>query len=124
MSNYQLAELFQCDEKIIRIDKKKLLKALASSITPENAMGFVARYIQEHDDLIAKAKKGLDKTTAGGSSHRAYLALLSELALKRLKALQEIGVVRKELGNLNVSKEVWQASVDEDGITSVEKKVD
>lgn len=120
-SNYQLAAVFGCDEKLIRLDRKRLMRAYANAITPENAMGFVADYIKTHDELIARSRKALDGLTEGGQSHRAYIALISELTQKRLKALQDIGVVERELGHLNVSEEKWVATVSKEGITSVGK---
>lgn len=120
-SNYQLAALFQCDEKAIRRDRQVVMQEYSSQITPDNAMKFVARYLKDQDELIRKAKAGLDQTTPGGLMHSKYVALLSDLQARKIKTLQDISVVPKELGHLSVTEEIWQASVSEDGVTGVQR---
>lgn len=118
-SNYQLAALFGVDEKVIRKDRKELLQEYTKTISPEHALSFVASYLKSHDDLIRKTKFGLEKCLPGTLGHQNYLRLLSDLESKRMKLLQEIGAVPKELGHLNVSEERWVAVVSTDGVTSV-----
>lgn len=124
LSNYQLADVFQVDEKVIRKDRKELLREYTATITPEYALGFVASYLKSHDDLIRKTKIGLEKCQPGTLGHQNYVRLLSDLETKRMKLLQEIGAVPKELGHLNVSEERWVAVVSEEGVTSVQREQD
>jgi hypothetical protein len=121
-SNYKLAELFGVDEKVIRDDKKKLLQEYAQHITPEYAMGFVAAYLRAHDDLLRRTRHGLSKAVPGSLGHQNYLRLLSDLETKRMKLLQEIGAVPRELGHMQISEERWIATVSEDGVTSVHQE--
>lgn len=115
LSNYQLADLFSVDEKIIRIDKRKLLKDYTKLITPEDAMVYVGTFMQGHDDLLRRAIKALDDMPHGTLAHAKYLQITSDLHKRRVQMLQEIGALPKELGNLNVNEELWEAVIQDDG---------
>jgi hypothetical protein len=124
-SNRELARVFQCDERLIRLDKQAIMREYAAGVTPDSAMGFVARYLKGHDDLIRYAKLGLDSSAPGGMQHEKYLKLLSDLELRRVKLLQDIGVIPKELGHLSIAEENWVAEVDVmSGITNVTRDKD
>lgn len=120
-TNYKLADLFEVDEKVIRSDKKRLLQEYAQHITPEHAMGFVAAYLRAHDELLRRTRQGLSKAVPGSLGHQNYLRLLSDLETKRMKMLQDIGAVPKELGHMQISEERWVATVSDDGVTSVNR---
>jgi hypothetical protein len=123
INNYELAGIFGVDEKAIRRDRKRVLTDYANAINPDVAMEFVAKYLKDHDLLIANARRGMAQAAPGGITHIKYLALLSDLSSSRIKLLQDIGVVQKELGHLNVSEEVWEATVSDEGITGVQKGI-
>jgi hypothetical protein len=118
-SNTKLAEIFGVSEGNIRHDKKLILKAYASAISPEMAMTYVGHYLKSHDDLIRKARFGLFKTKVGTVYHQNYLKVISDLEDRKKKLLQEIGIIPKELGSVNIFQEVWQATVSDGGVTSV-----
>lgn len=118
-STRELAEIFGVGESVIAQDRKRILKLYATELTPAHALQFVADSLRGHDDLIRRARAGLRSTVEGTLMHQKYVEQLSQLELRRIKILQEIGVVAKELGHLNVSEEVWYAKVSEDGIVSV-----
>lgn len=112
VNNYQLAKWFQVSETVIRQDKKRMVERYVSTLAPDQAMQFVAAHYKDLEDLIGVTKNGLDQTESGTMGERFYVETLSKLYKERLSLLQEIGVVRKELGNLNVSEEKWVATVD------------
>jgi hypothetical protein len=114
-SNYELAKIFSVDEKIIRNDKKKLLKNYTSAITPEDAMSYVGEFVQGHDRLMRHAFRGLKASPEGTLSHQNYIKILSDLHKRKVGMLQEIGALPKELGHLNVSEEHWEAYIQDDG---------
>lgn len=113
-TNYELAALLDVDEKTIRLDKRRILKEYASIITPEDAMSFVAEFVKGHDDLLRRAYAGLRQSPEGTLAHQNYLKILSDLSKRRVTMLQEIGAIPKELGNLNVNQELWEAYVLDD----------
>ena len=115
LTNYELADLFGVDEKIIRMDKRKIMREYTGLITPQESMVFVGSFLKAHDDLIRRAVKGLSASPLGTLAHQNYLKIISDLLKRRITILQEIGAIPKELGNLNVTHEEWQAYVTDDG---------
>jgi hypothetical protein len=120
-NNYKLASLFTVDEKVIRTDRKKIVTRFAGTITPDRAMLYVGHYMKDHDKLIRQAEAGLRTAKPGSIAHQQYVRLISDLHTKKVKLLQETGVMPKELGHLNVSEEVWEATVSQTGIIEVIK---
>jgi hypothetical protein len=118
-NNSALAKLFHVSEFTIHDDRRKMLQAYAATLTPDHAMTLVARYFQGHDRLLAAAEKGLNEAPPGSMGHREYLKLYSDLAARQMKMAQDIGVIRKELGHLQVTEETWVAETSAEGISTV-----
>lgn len=118
-TNAQLAKLFHVSEFTIHDDRRKMLRDYAAQLTPDHAMTLVARYFQGHDRLLAAAEKGLNEAPPGTMAHREYLKLYSDLSARQMKMAQDIGVLRKELGHLQVTEETWVAETSAEGISTV-----
>jgi len=119
-SNYELARLFQVTEKVIRDDRKKLLATIAADLTADNAISLVAKHAADLHSLIRLAYKGLNAVDPGSIYHRNYLETLAKLEGQYFSTLQEIGIVRKELGHMAVTHEEWEATISEDAIAGVQ----
>ena len=101
-------------------DRQRVLSAAAEQLTPEKAAEFVQAYLSDVDALIRQAQDALIDPTIcppGSLAHQNYIRILESLQEKRIAKLQQIGVVRNDLGTLNVREEVWEASVE--GTTGV-----
>jgi hypothetical protein len=107
----ELAWLFGCSEPQVSRDRRSILRGIADTLTPDGAAEFVADYIGEIDSLINECEAALVESPRGSLQHQNYVRILADLRERRIAKLQEIGVVPKELGNLNVREEVWQATV-------------
>lgn len=118
-SNYQLAALFGVNETTIRNDKAKIFREYSSQITPDRAIAFVTDALKAQDRLIRRAESALVDCQSGSLAEREYIELLDKLEARRFKIVQDIGIVAKELGRLQVAEETWEATVNEDGVTSV-----
>lgn len=118
-TNSQLAKLFRVSEFTIHDDRRTMLRDYAATLTPDKAMTLVARYFQGHDRLLAAAEKGINEAPPGTMAHREYLKLYSDLAARQMKMAQDIGVIRKELGHLQVTEETWVAETSAEGISTV-----
>lgn len=113
-TNHDLAKIFQVSDTVIHLDKKRILTTYADSLTPDQAMQFVARQLKDIETLITTAKKGLQKNETGTLGERFYIDTLKGLYKERFSIYQEVGIVKKELGSLNISEEKWVATVDVD----------
>lgn len=113
-SAVQLAKIFQVSEHIIRLDRKTILRALGQELTPEAQVMIVARHMSEIDSLIVTARNGMRQHTSGALGERWYVDVLLKLYKEKRETYENIGVIRKELGTLNVAEECWVATVDPD----------
>lgn len=118
-SNYELAALFQVDEKVIRRDRKRVLRHYAAQITPAQAMTFVAKYLRTQERLLNGSLQGLAKAQPGTTNYFNYAKLASDLQERILTKLQAIGIVPKEFGGMAVTKEAWVAEFSDAGVASV-----
>jgi hypothetical protein len=117
-TNANLARLFGVSETTVIEDRRRIMRDYAATLTPDQAMTIVARYFVGHDRLLAACEKGITSCEAGTMAHREYLKLYSDLAARQVKLAQDIGVVKKELGHVQLS-ETWVATTDGDGVTRV-----
>lgn len=115
----ELSRMFRVNEKTVRGDQRRLLKRAGEALTPDQGAFIVAQHLEDINQLIVRTRTGLGKNDPGTLGERNYIETLAKLFEQRLKVYQESGVVRKELGNLNVAQEVWTATVADDGICSV-----
>lgn len=112
LSNVELAKVFQVDEKVIAADKRRILSDLATSLTPEAQMLIVARHMDDLEELIATGRRGLHANDSGTLNERFYLETLMKLYKERRETYENVGIIRKELGTLNVAEEHWVAEAD------------
>lgn len=118
-SNYELARLMGISEKQIRNDRQRMLQSLGEKLTADNAMQLISAHQDELENLIRSAYAGLRNTDAGGLTHRNYVDSIGKLLAQKFANLQEIGIVRKELGHMAVTHEDWLATISPDAIASV-----
>lgn len=118
-SNYELARLLLVDEKVIRRDRLRILRQYASSLTPTQAMSFVAKYVRNQERYLSAARVALSKASSGTLAHQQYIKLCSDVEERIMTKLQSIGIVPKELGHMSISKEEWIAEFADNGIATV-----
>lgn len=118
-SNYKLGAVFGVNEKQIRKDRELIRKQAMTALTPEQALAFVEDFLREHNALIRRAELGLEACEAGSQTQVMFLRLISDLRKRHIALLQEVEVVPKQLGNLNITEEIWEATVSRDDVTSV-----
>jgi hypothetical protein len=119
IGDIQLAAIFKCKPASIRGYRNKARKAFAAAITSEDAMDYMARFLNSFDILIKEARKQVRECPAGTGAHLGYMRLLKEVESEKIEKLQSIGVIPKELGRLTAIKEEWIATVSDKGVTSV-----
>jgi hypothetical protein len=121
-SNVELSKMFGVSESVIRDDKKRLLREFGATLTPEAQIELLARHLRSIDTLIGNAEAGRKACNAAGAgsiNERFYIETLLKLQQERRTTLENTGILRKELGTLNVQEEHWVATTDEAGIQNV-----
>lgn len=111
-SNVALAKLFHVTERILRLDKTRLLREFGATLTPAAQVEVLARHLRDMEHLIAVGQRGLQANDAGSLGERFYLETLMKLMKERRETYENTGILRKELGTLNVAEEHWVATVD------------
>lgn len=108
-SNVELAKLFKVGEKVIRDDKTRLLREIGKALTPEAQIMVVAAHMRDIDNLISRGQRGLAANESGTLGERFYLETLLKLLKEKRETYENVGVIRKELGTINVAEEHWVA---------------
>jgi hypothetical protein len=104
---------------MIRVDKKVIEKKAGELISPAKAVSYVVGSFKVLDRLIRSAELGMDQTELGTQGHREYIKVLADLDARRFKMAQDISIVPKELGRLQITEEHWIAETSADGTTTV-----
>jgi hypothetical protein len=117
MSNVVLAKLFKVTETVIRQDKHRFLIEAGKELTPEAQVRIVASHLNDLEQLIITAKKGQQANESGTINERFYVETLMKLYKERRETYENVGVIRKELGTINVDQEHWVATADTDNGT-------
>lgn len=111
----ELARIFGVSETVVRADRKRLMSTLTGLLTPEHAIHFVSTHIAQIDQLIAIARRGLNSQNPGDLGESRYMDTLTKLLKEKRDTLMDCGVIRKELGNMSVTEERWEATVTDTG---------
>jgi hypothetical protein len=113
-SNVELAKLFKVTETVIRQDKQRLLREMGKELTPQAQVMIVAAHLHDLNQLIITAKRGQLQNESGTLNERFYVETLMKLYKERRETYENVGVIRKELGTINVDQEHWVATADTD----------
>lgn len=111
-TNVELAKIFKVNESVIRGDHKSILQSIGEGLTPEAQVLIVAKHMSELDRLIVIAKNGLKQHDSGMMGERWYIETIAKLLKEKRETYENVGVIRKELGTINVAEETWIATVD------------
>jgi hypothetical protein len=115
-----LANIFGCKPSAIRDYVRKARRTIALAITEEDAMSYMADFLESCNAIIKECKKALADTNMFGQGlHPVYMRLLKETEAEKIEKLQSIGVIPKELGRMTSVKEEWEAVVSDSGVASV-----
>lgn len=118
-SEHDVAKIFGCKVGAVKKYRRKARTELASAITAEEAMNYMADFVRSLNYVIKEAKEALkDDRMRGTGIGQAYLRILMDAESEKVDKLQSVGVIPKELGRLTTVKEEWVAEVSPDGPVS------
>lgn len=121
IANWQenkLAQVMGCKVGSLRKVRNSAQRVVASAISPNEAMNYMAEFVRIHDFLIAEATTAIKQGPGNTGLHQGYMRLLMEASGEKVAKLQSIGVIPKELGRLTTVAEEWTAVI-VDGVASV-----
>lgn len=115
VTNVELAEVFGVTERTIRADKLKVREERSKRIKEEDVGLVIADILIDFDRNIADIEKSKKAAKAGSGTYLAHCVSAMDMRLKTAKALQDLGYLPKNLGNMTVTKFNYQSVVLKDG---------
>jgi len=110
-TNVELAEKFNVSERTIREDKKHIREEKAKFIKDDDVGLIIADICLDFERQVADIEKSKAKAKPGSHQFLAHCKAIMELRLKMVEALQNIGYLPKNLGNMVVQKFEYRAEV-------------
>jgi hypothetical protein len=114
-SNTDLAALFRVSERMIRFDQKAIKEQIAKEYAGLDPTVIVGELMMMRDRQIANIERSLKKAVEGSRTYLAHCVAINKILTDTTKTLQDLGVLPKELGNLQVESYEYKAYVIKDG---------
>lgn len=115
MSNYELGNLFKVSESLIRKDKELVRKQMAEESPTDDINVFLSDLRRYYEVCRAALARSTKKCTEGTAVMLAHIKAAWELETEYLEAMQGLGVLPKNLGNLTKTEYIFKAHVSKGG---------
>ena len=120
-TNTSLADLFQVTERTIRLDKKSIREEKSQLIKEEDVGLVIADILLDYERAIREIEKSAKDSKSGSQVRLNHINSKMDMRLKTVKALQDLGWLPKNLGNMTMDKFEYRAVVHKDGNVEVRK---
>jgi hypothetical protein len=127
LSNMDLSRLFQCGESLIRRDKETNRKRMAEELGSDDISLVITDIRRTYETVSMELQKSLKECANGTMTKLNHLKTQMEFQSKYVEALQSLGFLPKNLGNLTKTQFIFKAHVAKGGgvnTTSVGSKED
>lgn len=114
-TNVAMGELFQVSERQIRDDKLKLRKERAKLVKEEDVGLVIADLSIAFDNQLRDIETSKRKCKLGSQTYVNHCKEIATLVLKKVQALQELGYLPKNLGQMTTTKFEYKSVVAKDG---------
>lgn len=104
MSNVDMAQLFKVHESLIRKDKKVIRKKLAKEVNEEDVSLVIVDISQNFIRQLRDLEASKAKCKLGSRDYVSHCTSLFDLELKKVRALQDLGFLPKNLGTIATEK--------------------
>lgn len=116
LSNVELARLFKVNEKTIRTDKDQIRKRVAEEIVKSDDISlFVSDLRRGYERIKVELAKSTKKCQYGTNTWLSHIKFEWELEKEIIEALQGLGVLPKNLGNLTKTEFIFKAHAGKGG---------
>lgn len=114
-TNAAVGELFKVTERQIRLDKKWLREQRAREIREDDPALVVADLLISFEKGIRDVERSMNKCKLGSRVYLEHARSLYRMQLEKVKALQDLNYLPKNLGNMSVVRYDYAAVVSKDG---------
>ena len=111
MTNVDLGELFSVSEKVIRNDKKLVREEMRQELEEDDVALVVTDIVFNFRRQLRDLEMSKAKCKPGTKEYRVHCESILGIELKKTAALQELGYLPKNIGNLTVDKYEYAAIV-------------
>jgi hypothetical protein len=115
LTNREIGEIFQIDERMVRNDKRKVKEEKAASIKEDDIGLVIADIAMTYENEIRDIQKSKEKCKSGTKDYLAHCKAIFDMQRQKVEALQNLGYYPKNLGNMVIEKFDFQAIVSKDG---------
>lgn len=115
MSNMDMSRLFQCSESLIRKDKDINRKRVADELSSDDISLVISDIRRTYETVSIQLAKSLKQCADGTMTKLNHLKTQMEFQQKYVEALQSLGFLPKNLGNLTKTEFVFKAHVAKGG---------
>lgn len=122
-TNVELGQMFGVTERQIRLDKKSIREERSKLIREEDVGLVIADILMDYDRNIRDIERSKRHSKVGTPNFRQHCESAMKMRLDTVRALQDLGWLPKNLGNMTVAKFSYKAVVEKDG-TVVSRPVD
>lgn len=115
ISNTELAHWCKVTEGCIRKDRLLVRKKMAKDVQEDDIALIIGDILGDFKRQISHIEKSKEKATLGTNNYLQHCSSAMDIRLKTVKALQDLGFLPKQLGNMTVQKFEYAAVVTVDG---------
>jgi len=115
LSNMDLSRLFGCVESLIRRDKETNRKRMAEELGNDDISLVINDIRRTYETVSLELQKSLKKCADGTMTKLNHLKTQMEFQSKYVEALQSLGFLPKNLGNLTKTQFIFKAHVAKGG---------
>lgn len=116
MTQTAMADLFKVTERQIRFDKQKNRKDVADRMKEDDPGLVVADIAIAFENQVKDIERSKNKCKLGSRVYLEHCKTLFSIQLQKVKALQDLGILPKNLGNMTMESFAFQAIVTKAGV--------
>jgi hypothetical protein len=115
LSNMDLSRLFQCSEGLIRRDKESNRKRMAEELSSDDISLVINDIRRTYETVSTELQKSLKECVNGSKTKLDHLVVQMKFQKDYVEALQSLGFLPKNLGNLTKTQFIFKAHVAKGG---------
>jgi hypothetical protein len=115
LTNTAIADVFRVSEKLVRMDKKYIRGERAKLIQEDDVGLVIADVTLSFENQVADIEASKKECAKGSRDYLEHCKAIFNFQLAKIKALQDLGYLPKNLGSMTIDKFEYKAIVTKDG---------
>jgi len=119
LTQIEMGQMFGVSDTTIRNDIKIIKQERAKFIKGDYVELIVSDLIADYERLASELEKSRKAATLGSANYREHVMAAMKMRLMIIEALQSLGWLDKNLGEMQVTKTVYKTEVQKGGMITV-----